>query len=66
MLLQKRGRTADAVRYYRQALVLRPGFQQALLNLGHALMISGKNAEAQPAWHEALQNDASLADLFLQ
>lgn len=66
LLLQKRGRTADAVRYYRQALVLRPGFQQALLNLGHALMISGKNAEAQAAWHEALQNDASLADLFLQ
>jgi tetratricopeptide (TPR) repeat protein len=65
LLLQKRGRAAEAVRCYRQALALRPGFPQALLNLGHALMTLGKHDEAQAAWQTALRGNAELAEQFL-
>ncbi len=65
LLLQKRGRASDAVRYYRKALELRPGFPQALLNLGHAFLTLGKHEEAQAAWNIALPADAELAEQFL-
>jgi tetratricopeptide (TPR) repeat protein len=65
LLLQKRGRPADAVRYYRQAVAQRPGFLQALLNLGHALMALGKHEEAQAAWQAALRGNVDLAEQFL-
>jgi tetratricopeptide (TPR) repeat protein len=65
LLAQKRGGAADAVRYYRQALALRPDFPQALLNLGHALMTLGKLEEAQAAWQSALRGNVELAERFL-
>jgi tetratricopeptide (TPR) repeat protein len=65
LLLQKRGRPADAVRYYRRAVALRPDFPQALLNLGHALMALGKHDEAQAAWQTAVRANADLAETFL-
>src|ERR1019366_8410628 len=60
LLLHKRGRAGEAVRRYRQALELRPGFPQALLNLGHALMTLGKHEEAQAAWQTALRGNLEL------
>jgi len=65
LLLQKCGRATEAVRYYRQALELRPGFGQAMLNLGHALMTLGKREEAQTAWQTALCGNVELAEQFL-
>jgi tetratricopeptide (TPR) repeat protein len=65
LLWQKRGRAAEAVRCYRQALALRPGFPQALLNLGHALMTLGKHEEAQAAWQTTLRGNLELAEQFL-
>ena len=65
LVFQKRGRAADAVRYYRQALAVRADFPQALLNLGHALMTLGKHEEAQAAWQSALGGSAELAEQFL-
>jgi tetratricopeptide (TPR) repeat protein len=65
LLFQKRGRAAEAVRYYRQALALRADFSQALLNLGHALMSLGKHEEAQTAWQTAVRSNIELAEQFL-
>ena len=65
LLLQKRGRTAEAVRFYREVLALRPDFQEAALNLGHALMGMGKHEEARVAWQSTLRGNADLAEQFL-
>jgi len=65
LLYQKRGRPAEAVRHYRQALGLRPDFPQAQMNLGHALIALGKHEEAQAAWQEALRGNVELAEQFL-
>src|SRR5262249_9892783 len=65
LLLQKRGRSAEAVPFYRQVLELRPAFQEAAMNLGHALMAMGKHEEAQLAWQSVLPGNADLAEQFL-
>jgi tetratricopeptide (TPR) repeat protein len=65
LLSQKRGRAADAVRYYRQALAVRADFPQALLNLGHALSALGKHEEAQAAWLSVVRGNVELAEQFL-
>jgi tetratricopeptide (TPR) repeat protein len=65
LLLQKRGRAAEAVRYYRQALALRAGYPEALLNLGYALTALGKHEEAQAAWQSAVRGNAEMAEQFL-
>jgi tetratricopeptide (TPR) repeat protein len=65
LLSQKRGRVADAVRYYRQALTARPDFPQAQINLGHALMASGKHEEAQSIWQSTVRGSVELAEQFL-
>jgi tetratricopeptide (TPR) repeat protein len=65
LAFQKRGRAAEAVRYYRQALAARADFPEALLNLGHALMALGRHEEAQAAWQTALAGSADLAEKFL-
>ncbi|HTT23866.1 MAG TPA: tetratricopeptide repeat protein, partial [Candidatus Sulfotelmatobacter sp.] len=65
LLLQKLGRAAEAVSYYRQALDHRPDFPQAFLNLGHALMALGKHEEAHASWQAALRGNSDLAQHFL-
>jgi tetratricopeptide (TPR) repeat protein len=65
LLHQKLGRAADAVVCYRQALTHRPGFPEASLNLGHALMLLGKHEEARSSWNQALEGNAELAEQFL-
>jgi Flp pilus assembly protein TadD len=65
LLSQKRGRAAEAVRYYRQALAVRADFPNALVNLGHALMALGKHEEAQTVWQTAVRGGVELAEQFL-
>jgi tetratricopeptide (TPR) repeat protein len=65
LVLQKLGRPADSVKYYRQALAERPDFPQALLNLGHALMVLGNHEEAHSSWEAAVRSDGNLAEHFL-
>jgi tetratricopeptide (TPR) repeat protein len=59
------GRAKDAVGYYQKALDQRPGFPQALLNLGHAWMSLGRQEEAHTCWQAALRSDVELAENFL-
>ncbi len=65
LVLQKLGRAADAVKYYRQALAERPDFPQALVNLGHAWMMLGNHEEAHASWQAAIRSDQNLAEHFL-
>src|SRR5262249_5728684 len=65
LLSQKRGRAADAVRYYRQTLAARPDFPQAQINFGHALMALGKYEDAQSIWQSAVGGSVELAEQFL-
>ena len=47
LLLAGRGAFADAIPYYRRALRLQPDFLAARLNLGHALLKTGKTKDAK-------------------
>lgn len=47
-VLQVQGRTAEAEREYRRAIVLRPDLGQALANLGELYATQGRYAEALP------------------
>jgi tetratricopeptide (TPR) repeat protein len=65
LLHQKLGRAAEAAKYYRQALAARADFPQALLNLGHALMMLGNHEEAHSSWQAAIRGNGELAEHFL-
>ncbi len=49
------GQPREAVRYYRRALGLNAGFDQAAMGLGHAAYRAGDNAEAVKAYQLALE-----------
>jgi tetratricopeptide (TPR) repeat protein len=59
--LQKSGQLEDAARLYREALEERPGFAEALLNLGHVLKSQGRQEEAKDCWKQALDQKPELA-----
>ena len=61
LLMQSMGDHASAARYYQIAVETRPGFSQAMLNLGHALDATGQPEEAQKAWGRAVAADPQLA-----
>ncbi len=61
LLLQKTGQLDDAIRLYREALVDRPDFAEAMLNLGHALDKKGQSVEAREYWREAIKCKPELA-----
>jgi len=48
----------------RRAADDKPGFGEALLNLGNSLNSLGKGAEAQECWREAVEAEPELASLF--
>jgi tetratricopeptide (TPR) repeat protein len=64
LICQKRGRTQDAVGFYRQALAEDPQFAEALLNLGHALMDLGQEEEAHSHWRKAIREKPELAQSY--
>jgi tetratricopeptide (TPR) repeat protein len=61
LLAQRLGRVPEAISFYEKALAKKPGYAQALLNLGHALAANGDAAGATRCWVEALDADPELA-----
>ena len=66
LICQKRGMTAEAVKFYQQALAEDPQFAEALLNLGHALMSMGQEEEARSYWRKAIREKPELAQLYFE
>jgi tetratricopeptide (TPR) repeat protein len=60
------GKPQEAADCYRAAAQDRPGFSDALLNLGHALKDSGQEEEARQAWSKAVEADPELAGKYFQ
>ena len=56
----------DAIRLYNEALVERPNFPEALLNLGHALKAQGHEEEARKHWRDAIQAKPELAQGYFE
>ena len=54
MALTRKGRYAEAVGPYQEAVRLKPDYQNAYSNLGAALSILGRDREAIAAHHKAL------------
>jgi tetratricopeptide (TPR) repeat protein len=61
LLSQRLGRMEDAILLYKAALAEKPGFAEALLNLGHALKAVGKDDEAKACWIPAIEAKPELA-----
>jgi tetratricopeptide (TPR) repeat protein len=64
LLCQKLGRTGEAAKFYEQALGEDPKRLEALLNLGHLLMATGKPEEARACWRRAICEKPELADAY--
>ena len=62
VVLEKQGQVDAAVKSYRQALELSPGYSSALLNLGKLLAETGQFAEAVARYQEALRIRPDYAD----
>ena len=59
--MQKLKRPLAAARFYEECLSVKPGFAEALLNLGHVLNDLGKREEAAARWKDALEAKPELA-----
>ncbi len=55
VLAQKLNDLRRAVQFYRDAIAVRPGFPEALLNLGHVMKTLGNEDDARAAWIPALE-----------
>ena len=66
LLLQKSGKTDEAIKLYREAIAQRPNFAEALLNLGHALKAQGQQDEARNCWKQALDVKPELAQGYFE
>jgi tetratricopeptide (TPR) repeat protein len=64
ILLERSNLHEDAARSYRRATKEKPGFAEALLNLGHALRALGQEEEAQTCWQQALEAKPELAEKY--
>ena len=62
VVLEKQGQVDAAVKSYRQALELSPGYSSALLNLGRLLAETGQFVEAVAHYQEALRIRPDYAD----
>lgn len=56
-----RGQTADAMRHFRQAIALDPGFIEAAVNLADAQRLDGNERAAEQTLREVLRRDAGVA-----
>ena len=59
--LEDRGLIGDALERYREAVLIAPGYPRALLNVGNALRLLHRHAEAETAFREALRHDGNYA-----
>jgi len=66
LICQKRGQLDEAIHFYQQALKENPQFPEALLNLGHALMQTGKEEEARSCWRRAVREKPELAQNYFE
>ena len=64
ILLERSNLHEDAARSYRRAAKEKPGFAEALLNLGHALKALGQEQEAKDCWQQALAAKPELAEKY--
>ncbi len=62
VVLEKQDQVAEAIKSYREALELSPGYSSALLNLGKLLADSGQLAEAVEKYQKALRLRPDFAD----
>ena len=66
LICQKRNQAPDAVLYYEKALAEDPQFAEALLNMGHALRVIGKEQEARECWRRAIVAKPELAATYFE
>ena len=66
LLCQKLGRTGEAEQFYQQALSEDPRRFEALVNLGHVWMASGKVEEARSCWRRAIAEKPELAASYFE
>jgi len=66
LICQKRGKFADAVAFYQQAIDVDPHFAEALLNMGHAQMSLGAEEQALSCWRRAIKEKPALADSYFE
>ncbi|HEV2686279.1 MAG TPA: tetratricopeptide repeat protein, partial [Actinomycetota bacterium] len=62
--LEDEGLLSDALDRYREALVIAPTYPRALLNVGNALRLLHRHAEAETAFREALRHDRDYAPAY--
>jgi tetratricopeptide (TPR) repeat protein len=63
-MLQNSGRNGEAANAFERAATAKPGFGEALLNLGHALKALGQDEKAQEYWREAIESMPELAGSY--
>lgn len=61
LVLQQESEPELAAKCYLKALETRPDFEDALLNLGHALFEMGREPEARACWSKAIHLNPELA-----
>jgi tetratricopeptide (TPR) repeat protein len=61
LALQRSGKYAEAAQCYTDAIERRPGFAEALLNLGHSLHSLGKQEQARECWAKAVEASPEFA-----
>jgi tetratricopeptide (TPR) repeat protein len=64
ILLQRSNLHEEAARSYRRAAAEKPGFAEALLNLGHAFKALGQDQEARTCWQKAVEAKPELATQY--
>jgi tetratricopeptide (TPR) repeat protein len=62
IVLQSQGRHEEAMAGYREALRLKPGFVDALINLGNSLTLLGRHEEAVACYREAIRRQPPGGD----
>jgi tetratricopeptide (TPR) repeat protein len=64
VLLENARRHEDAIPVFERAANARPGFAEALLNMGHALKALGQSKRANECWQEAIAAMPELAGSY--
>lgn len=63
MEMNTRGKTESAVKYFRQALVIAPGYSKALLEMGTCLEKIGQQEGAAARYDQAIRREPGLKDI---
>ena len=66
VLQQRDNLLTEAIQSYERAVAQEPGFAEAHLNRGHALMRAGQTDEARAAWKDALEGKPAIAASYFK